>query len=225
MVTRVKVVTGDTLSLLDTTGTLTQKYQARLIPSAATAELVSKADTARLALLMTAGAAIATAARPTDQPSAFGLLPIQTIFDRLRPLVSSRFQDRGRDQERNRGGDLHRLICEHLGYRRYQDDGQFPDIRNQLLEAKLQTSPTIDLGLICPNSKEPLDVPKLRGSQIRHCDVRYALFCGATDGRTVTLTHFFLTTGADFFNRFPQFQGKILNKKLQIRLPDNFFTG
>jgi len=29
---RVKVVTGDTLSLLDTTGTLTQKYQARLIP-------------------------------------------------------------------------------------------------------------------------------------------------------------------------------------------------
>src|SRR5579885_188467 len=31
-IARVKVVTGDTLALLDTTGTLTQKYQARCIP-------------------------------------------------------------------------------------------------------------------------------------------------------------------------------------------------
>ena len=35
VITKVKVVTGDSLVLLDTTGTLTQKYQARLIPGAA----------------------------------------------------------------------------------------------------------------------------------------------------------------------------------------------
>ncbi len=88
---------------------------------------------------------------------------------------------------------------------------------------KLQTSPTIDLGLVRPDSTEPLDVPKIAGRQIRHCDVRYALFYGQIDGVNVALTHFFLTTGERFFTRFPQFQGKVLNKKLQIPLPADFF--
>jgi len=61
------------------------------------------------------------------------------------------------------------------------------------------------------------------GRQIRHCDVRYALFYGNVDGAIVTLTHFFLTTGEQFFTRFPQFGGKVLNKKLQIPLPTGFF--
>ena len=100
---------------------------------------------------------------------------------------------------------------------------QFPDVRHQLLEVKLQTSPTIDLGLVCPNSEENLDLPKVGGQQMRHCDVRYALFYAVTDGRSVTLTHFFLTTGEKFFTRFPQFQGKVLNKKMQIPLPATFF--
>jgi len=110
-----------------------------------------------------------------------------------------------------------------LGYTDYRDDGQFPDVRHQLLEVKLQTSPTIDLGLVRPDSEEALDVPKVKGQQIRHCDVRYALFYATTDGQIVTLTHLFLTTGEKFFTRFPQFQGKVLNKKLQIPLPANFF--
>ena len=95
----------------------------------------------------------------------------------------------------------------------------------QLLEVKLQTSPTIDLGLVCPDSTEALDVPKIQGQQVRHCDVRYALFYAKTDGKQVMLTHFFLTTGEQFFSRFPQFLGKILNKKLQIPLPADFFYG
>lgn len=90
---------------------------------------------------------------------------------------------------------LHRLVCEYLGYPNYRDDGRFPDVRHQLLEIKLQTSPTIDLGLVCPNGKEALDLPKISGKQIRHCDVRYALFYAKTDGRHVTLTHFYLTSG------------------------------
>ena len=53
--------------------------------------------------------------------------------------------------------------------------------------------------------------------------MRYAIFCAHTDGARVTLTHLFLTTGAAFFDRFPQFQGKVLNKKLQIPLPSDFF--
>jgi hypothetical protein len=34
-----------------------------------------------------------------------------------------------------------------------------------------------------------------------------------------------LTTGESFFTRFTQFQGKVLNKKLQIPLPRDFFDG
>lgn len=87
----------------------------------------------------------------------------------------------------------------------------------------MQTSPTIDLGLVCPDSEAALDVPQIAGRQIRHCDVRYAIFYARTDGATVTLTRFYLTPGESFFSRFPQFQGKVLNKKLQIPLPSDFF--
>ncbi|MDI4663465.1 hypothetical protein K9U40_03815 [Xanthobacter autotrophicus] len=156
-------------------------------------------------------------------PAAGQILPIEAVFERLSALVGRQFADAGADQERNRGAALHRLVCQALGYRSYQDDGQFPDVRHQILEVKLQTSPTIDLGLVTPESVEPLDVPMIGGQQIRHCDVRYGIFCGVAANGTVTLTHFFVTTGAAFFTRFPQFQGKVLNAKLQIPLPADFF--
>jgi hypothetical protein len=163
-------------------------------------------------------------ANPINHPVAGQLLPISVIFDRLSALVGQGFPDTGYDQERNRGGALHRLVCIHLGYSDYRDDGQFPDVRHQLLEVKLQTSPTIDLGLVCPDSTEVLDVPQIQGHQVRHCDVRYALFFAKTDGKIVTLTHFYLTTGEKFFSRFSQLQGKVLNKKLHIPLSVDFFT-
>ncbi len=223
VIKRVKVVTGDTLAFLDTTGTLTQKYQARLIPGEAKAELIVEEDTMPLRAFVQAGLDLSAIASPVDHPQAGQLMPIREIFDRLQPLLGERFADIGYDQERNRGASLHRLICQHLGYADYRDDGQFPDIRHQLLEVKLQTSPTIDLGLVCPDSDEKLDVPKIEGHQIRHCDVRYALFYALTDGENITLTHLFLATGENFFTRFPKFQGKVLNKKLQIPLPADFF--
>lgn len=223
VIVKVKVVMGDRLAMLDMTGTLTQKYQARLIPGAIKAELITEQDTALLLPLVKAGVDLKTVASPVNHPASRELLPVAEIFRRLRPLIGVRFADRGYDQERNRGAALHRLVCQHLGYGDYRDDGRFPDVRHQLLEVKLQMSPTIDLGLVSPNSVEALDVPMIEGKQIRHCDVRYALFSASTDGQYVTLTHFFLTTGEKFFTRFPQFQGKVLNKKLQIPLPGDFF--
>ena len=222
VITKVKVISGDALARYDTTGTLTQKYQARLITGASTSELISDVDTDVLRPHVSATVAVQNY-RPTDYPSSGALLPIQNVFDLLTPLIGQSFPDRGRDQERNRGADLHRLVCTALGYTSYQDNGQFPDVLHQLLEVKLQTSPTIDLGLVTPDSLHALDVPMLNGQQVRHCDVRYAMFYATTDGREVTLTHFFLTTGQAFFTRFPQFQGKVLNKKLQIPLPCSFF--
>lgn len=223
IVTRVKVVTGDTLAELDTTGTLTQKYQARLIPGEGEAELITDADTELLHAVVRPGVDLHSSASPVDYPEPGMLLPIRELFDTLRALVGETFPDAGHDQERLRGAALHRLVCRALGYSDYRDHGQFPDVRHQVLEVKLQTSPTIDLGLVRPNSTEPLDSPKIGERQLRHCDVRYGLFYGETDGENVVLTHFFLTTGERFFSRFPQFKGKVLNKKLQIPLPGDFF--
>ncbi len=224
-ITRVKVVTGDMLAVLDTTGTLTQKYQARCIVGDTPYELVDSADTDLLAPFVSGDVDLGRVATPVSYPKSAQLLPIADAYDSLKPLVGRCFADLGIGQERNRGAALHRLVCEALGYAGYQDDGQFPDVRHQLIEIKLQTSPTIDLGLVCPDSTEPLDVPQIDGQVIRHCDVRYAVFYGTTDGQEVTLTHFILTTGEAFFKRFQKFQGKVLNKKLQIPLPSDFFDG
>lgn len=224
VVTSVKVVTGDTLALLDTTGTLTQKYQARCVVTNAPVELVTKSDTEVLAACTTAGATLAKAANPVAQPKAGEILPIAEIFDRLSGLIGYSFADAGAVQERNRGAGLHRAVCQALGYASYQDDGQFPDVRHQVLEVKLQTSPTIDLGLVRPDSEEPLDVPMIGGRQVRHCDVRYAVFFGRIEDGMVHLTNLIVSTGASFFTRFPQFQGKVLNAKLQIPLPAGFFN-
>lgn len=223
LITRVKVVTGDVLAQLDTTGTLTSKYQARCIIGAEKTELVTRVDTRLLAPFVTRNVDLRHIATPVNHPQAGELLPIEEVFERLGSLVGRSFSDAGIDQERNRGAALHRLVCSALGYASYQDDGQFPDVRHQLLEVKLQTSPTIDLGLVRPNSTEALDVPMIRRTQIRHCDVRYAIFYARVASGQVELTHFFLTTGEGFFGRFTQFQGKVLNAKLQIPLPADFF--
>lgn len=220
----VRVVTGDTLAVLDTTGTLTQKYQARLTVGDKVSELISNQDTDRMVAALELVKGGPKLADPTDHASAENLLPIQEMYEKLQTIIGQSFADIGSDQERNRGGVLHKLVCHALGYDMHRDNGQFPDIPNQLLEVKLQTSPTIDLGLVTPDSKDALDTPKIGGKQIRHCDVRYAIFYANLKDGKINITNLFLSTGKDFFNRFPRFEGKVLNKKIQIPLPANFFT-
>ena len=220
---RVKVVNGQELALLDTTGTITKKYQAGLERRSSTHELVSPLDTELLRQHVRPGAVFDSTVSPIDEPLSGALLPILEIFEQLSALVGRSFADPGIDQERNRGAALHRLVCECLGYSRYEDKGQFPDVRHQLLEVKLQTSPTIDLGLVLPSSMEHLDIRQLGAHHPRHCDTRYALFFAETDGRLVRLTHLFVTNGANFFSRFRRFEGKVTNGKIQIPLPRYLF--
>lgn len=223
LVTRVKVVTGQKLADLDTTGTLTQKYQARLVLGAHTRELITREDTEPMRALVDSGFDLSSVASPANLPIAGQILPIHEIYECLSGLIGTKFRDRGHDQERNRGAELHRRVSNQLGYSVYHDDGQFPDLRHQLLEVKLQSSPTIDLGLVLPNSTETLNIPVVSGWPIRYCDTRYAAFYANITDSIITLTHLFVTTGERFFDRFPQFQGKVLNKKLQIKLPVGFF--
>jgi hypothetical protein len=223
VVIKVKVVDGQMLATLDTTGTITKKYQARLELGDTKRELVSASDTQSIQPFVKGGVKFSTLISSVDEPTAGMLLPITEIFERLSTLVGRTFDDPGTDQERNRGAALHKLVCKALGYSRHEDNGQFPDVRHQLLEVKLQTSPTIDLGLVLPNSTDALDMRKLVNHLPRQCDTRYALFYARTDGKSVKLTHLFVSTGADFFTRFRRFEGKVINKKLQIPLPKDFF--
>lgn len=221
---RVRVVNGQQLAILARTGTITTKYQARLDLGVESRELVAHEDTAPMWPHIRSGLSFSADTSPVQEPLSGEMRPIHEIFERLSPLVGMTFPDPGMDQERNRGAALHGLVCRALGYARYGDTGQFPDIKHQLLEIKLQTSPTIDLGLVEPTSQALLDVQKLGDTHPRHCDTRYAMFYAATDGKTVTLTHLFVTTGEKFFTRFRQFGGKVINGKLQIPLPRAFFA-
>lgn len=224
IITSIKVISGSDLAKLDTTGTLTQKYQASLKATDSLYELISEGDTSNLSSIISKHDLDLRSHSPVAPPMNNHLLSIKECFNRLKLLVGKTFADAGADQERNRGAGLHALVCEALGYSVFRDDGKFPDVKHQLLEVKLQTSPTIDLGLVCPDSESHLDLEKVNGLQIRHCDVRYALFNANIVNGEILITNVYLTTGKDFFKRFKQFEGKVLNKKIQIPLPKNFFN-
>ena len=220
VVTAVKVVPGSILMTIDKTGTHTRKYQARMTVGD-DSELATEDTDVVQRLVRRIN--VPFHAKPLDDPQRGQLLPIAEIFDRLRIILGESFDYIGSDQDRNRGGALHALACQYLGYDDFQDDGRFPDLRHQLLEFKLQTSSTIDLGLTLPNSMEPLDMPSIDGIAIRMCDVRYAIFFAHIQGDSVVLKHLVMTTGERFFDRFPQFLGNVMNAKIQIRLPIDFF--
>ena len=124
----------------------------------------------------------------------------ENLYEALRQLVGKSFDDPGADQERNRGGLIHKMVSGVLPGGEHHDTGQFPDVPSQLLEVKFQTSPTIDLGLISPDSTEPL----ADGPETRHCDVRYAVFYGnITQGKGPRVESLVVATGRSLFNVLP----------------------
>ena len=106
-----------------------------------------------------------------------------------------------------------------MGYSIYEDDGNYPDVVNQLLEIKLQTSPTIDLGLHSP--EDGAFITSLQGVDIYSEDIRYAIFDGEVHRNQVILRNLYLIAGHAFSNYFPVWKGK--NSKIQLPLPSDFF--
>lgn len=225
IITHVRVIMGSQLAQYDNTGTITKKYQARFTDATGIgAELVSSQDSDTLGPLLSTESSQAINISPSKCPLDGCLQPIQQIFDKLKELIGTSIANPGVSKERSRGVELQKLVCSQLGYSTYEDSGQFPDIFNQILEVKLQTSPTIDLGLVLPSSEEDLFIGSKSIPYIQHRDARYAVFYGELEGTdSVKLTKLVVTTGADFFNRFQRFEGKVINGKIQLRLPNDFF--
>lgn len=215
----VRVISGAELVRYDRTGTLTHKYQARM--QSYGENICSSNDTPAVSSWLTNANASLRNVNPNQFPRRGQLLSISEIYQRLLPMVGKTIDYIDAIQERNRGAELHAMICDHLGYAYYEDDGTYPDIANQLLEIKLQTSPTIDLGLHSPEDGEM--IVSISGTHFYSEDIRYAIFDGMVRGDRIYLQNLYLVTGADFTRYFPMFQGMGTNAKIQLPLPYDFF--
>jgi hypothetical protein len=217
---KVKVITGEQLALLDKTGTLTTKYQA-MMPNLETSKLFSNVDT--LSIQEWCGKKLVDLSKfnPTSIPLPGKLLPIHILYELLKCIEGISIPRLDALQERNRGALLHKLICEKLGFGMFADTGTYPDILNQLIEIKLQTSPTIDLGLHSPNDNKLIFASGKK--QFYSEDIRYAIIRGCIKGDSILIKNLYMVTGQEFTKFIPLFGGNIQNAKLQIPLPQNFF--
>lgn len=203
-ITAVRVLSGQELALLDTTKTLTSKYQAKRLASAAGSKLVQPRDTEPFLRTMQPSDALIDSLHgrpsPVAQPLPGAVLTIRAIYDSLSTLVGTTLVDPGITQERLRGVALQRAVCNVLKLGPYADAGQFPDILCQALEVKLQLSPTVDLGLVAPD--QPIVAPEL-GRDLRYCDARYAVVYGErVDSTALRISSIVVSTGLSFFDEF-----------------------
>ena len=217
IISAVKVITGEELVRYDRTGKLTSKYQATMQHYSSSTLFSDDSKTMQHWIIDNSPSLFHT--NPNELPKRNQLLRITEIYKRLLPMVGKTINYLDAIQERNRGAELHEMICEHLGYSIFEDDGTYPDIANQLLEIKLQTSPTIDLGLHSPDDGSL--ITSLEDIDIYSEDIRYAIFDGKVTGSKITLTNLYLVSGQEFSNHFPIWQGK--NSKIQVPLPFDFF--
>lgn len=91
-----------------------------------------------------------------DEPDK--VLPIETIDKRITDKLIGEKLDISLSTKQ-RGQQLERMVAYQLGYKVMQDslEGGYPDIRNQMLEVKVQDSPTIDLGKYSPQFEERIN--------------------------------------------------------------------
>ncbi len=224
VVRRVRVIRGQQLAEWDRTGTLTSKYQAKRIAGRGGSCLVSDSDTDLFASVLSPaqlGANALGQASSADSPVPGLVMPISQLYETLVGLVGIRLRPTGSDQDRVRGELLQHHASRVLGIGEYVNAGHWPDLACQALEVKLQTAPTIDLGLVLPTSTSHA---RALGPGLRHCDARYLVAYGrALSSGGVEITDIVVATGADFFAEFVQFAGLVESRKRQIPLPRDLF--
>lgn len=217
IVINVVVMSGCTLQKFDTTGKLTTKYQANLINNNLSSTLLSRDDTKDLKSHF-GNYNNHHSTDPGDFPKVNEVMGIEEVYDRLSSLLGTSYKVTG--NERKDGNLLQSLVYKKLNYSKYNENGQLPDLMNQLIEVKRQTSPTIDLGLFKPNDSDILNIPAINGYSPKVKDIRYAIFyCDVDDeNKRMTINKLLVVTGTDFFCHFHLFDGNKQNKKIQMHL-------
>ncbi|AWH85397.1 nuclease [Flavobacterium album] len=119
---------------------------------------------------------------------------------------------------KNRGQALEKKVLELLGYEIKESDllyGAFPDIRNQLLEVKVQDSPTVDLGKFSPEKEEIV----IDESRLTTFDVRYLI--ALTNRETEIIEGIILAPGEKLGELFSYVSAE--SYKCQRTIPMAFF--
>jgi hypothetical protein len=119
---------------------------------------------------------------------------------------------------KNRGQLLERKVLELLGYSTDQTDllyGGFPDIKNQLLEVKIQDSFMVDLGQFSPEKKEIV----IQEHQITTHDIRYLI--ALTNPKTEIIEGIILSPGERLGDLFSYVSDQ--SYKCQRSIPMSFF--
>ena len=219
----IRIIRGHQIIQWDRTGTLTSKFQARRKKGRTGSTLVSVEDTKNFISTLQPVEIpndVLASQSSGQSPTLKNVIPIAGLYTKLLKLIGSKLPAVSLEQDRVRGELLQTVICQKLGLREHENHGQWPDIVSQALEVKLQTSPTVDLGLILPTDEAP--APAL-GSGLRHCDARYLVAYGEPKDQSTIITEIVVVTGSDFLSEFDQFGGLVQNKKRQIKLPKGLF--
>ncbi|MBX9852857.1 MAG: hypothetical protein K2X86_14025 [Cytophagaceae bacterium] len=119
---------------------------------------------------------------------------------------------------KNRGQALEKKTLELLGYEVKESDllyGAFPDIRNQLLEVKVQDSPTVDLGKFSPEKEEIV----VKDLNLTTFDVRYLI--ALTNPQTEIIEGIILSPGEKLGEIFSYVSAE--SYKCQRAIPMAFF--
>lgn len=121
------------------------------------------------------------------------------------------------DATKTRGQTLEKIVARLLGYATSKEPlaGGYPDVMNQLLEVKIQDSPTVDLGRYSPQFEEP--VPEMESFTTR--DVRYLI--ALTNPTMHTIDGLIFISGEDLGKHFTYVTDE--SYKCQRSISMNFF--
>ena len=147
-----------------------------------------------------------------DEPNK--VLPIEIIDERISDKLIGKKLDISLSTKQ-RGQQLERMVAYQLGYSGKQDslEGGYPDIRNQMLEVKVQDSPTIDLGKYSPQFEEQIN-DNFTTRTIRYLIALTNAMDGAIDG-------LIMCPGEELGKSFTYVAEKSF--KCQRSIPMNFF--
>jgi len=150
------------------------------------------------------------------EPEAGDLYSIKAVKELVaEKLIGKRLEA---NDTKTRGQKLERMVLELLRYSEEEIKslaGGYPDIPNQLLEVKLQDSPTIDLGKYSPEYEEDIDV----GVGYTPKDVRYLI--ALTNPQTYIIEGIVLMSGEQLGEYFSYVASK--SYKCQRSIPMSFF--
>lgn len=151
-----------------------------------------------------------------DDPDITRLFSISVIREKVaKKLIGKKLNAAA---TKNRGQALERMTLELLGYKVGESDllfGGFPDIKNQLLEVKVQDSPTVDLGKFSPENEEVV----VESENLTTFDVRYLI--ALTNPDTEIIEGIILSPGEKLGELFSYVSDKSF--KCQRSIPMSFF--